>query len=91
MGSAPHIRRTRRVELGIWWREIDRVLLALVLVLMAIGTLAVAVASPASAQRLSTAHVRLNDLHFLVLHLRWQVLGLIAMFAASMLPHPRSA
>jgi len=86
MGSAPHIRRTRRVKLGIWWREIDRVLLALVLVLMAIGTLAVAVASPASAQRLSTAHVRLNDLHFLVLHLRWQAFGLIAMFGASMLP-----
>ena len=85
-GSAPHIRRTRRSELGIWWREIDRVLLGLVLALMAIGTLAVAVASPASAQRLSTAHVRLDDLHFLVLHLRWQLLGLITMFAASLLP-----
>ena len=23
--SAPHIRRTRRSELAIWWREIDRV------------------------------------------------------------------
>ncbi|MDP9057139.1 MAG: putative lipid II flippase FtsW [Pseudomonadota bacterium] len=85
VGGAPHIRRTWRGELGVWWREIDRVLLALVLVLMAIGTLAVAVASPASAQRLSTAHVRLNDLHFLVLHLRWQAFGLAAMFGASRL------
>ncbi len=84
--DAPHIRRTRRSELAIWWREIDRVLLALVLVLMGIGTLAVAVASPASAQRLSTVHVRLDDMHFLVLHLRWQLLGLITLFLASLLP-----
>ena len=84
--GAPHIRRSRRGELAIWWREIDRVLLALVLVLMGIGTLAVAVASPASAQRLSTAHVRLDDRHFLILHLRWQVLGLATMLGASLLP-----
>ncbi len=85
-GSAPRIHRSRRSELAIWWREIDRVLLGLVLVLMAIGTVAVAVASPASAQRLSTAHVRLDDLHFLVLHLRWQALGLVTLFVASLLP-----
>jgi cell division protein FtsW len=84
--SAPHIKRSRRSELAIWWREIDRVLLGLVLVLMAIGTLAVAVASPASAQRLSTAHKRLDDLHFLILHLRWQAVGLVALFGASLLP-----
>ncbi len=88
--SAPHIKRTRRSDLAIWWREIDRVLLALVLVLMTIGTLAVAVASPASAQRLSTAHVRLDDMHFLMLHLRWQLLGLITMFLASLLPRDRA-
>ena len=38
-------RRGRRSEFAIWWREIDRVLLALVLALMAIGTVAVAAAS----------------------------------------------
>ncbi len=79
-------RRNQRSELAIWWREIDRVLLALVLTLMAIGTVAVAAASPASARRLSTAAVRLDDLHFFVLHLRWQLLGLVAMLAASLLP-----
>ena len=79
-------RRGRRSEFAIWWREIDRVLLALVLTLMAIGTVAVAAASPASARRLSTAAVKIDDLHFFTLHLRWQVFGLAAMFGASLLP-----
>ncbi len=70
----------------IWWREIDRVLLVLVLLLMAIGAAAVAAASPASARRLSTHAVKLDDLHFFIIHLRWQVLGLMAMFSASALP-----
>ena len=79
-------RRNRRGELAMWWREIDRWLLAMVLVLMAIGTAAVAASSPASARRLSTSAVRLDDLHFFYIHLRWQVLGLIALFGASLLP-----
>lgn len=84
--SAAKMRRTRRSELGIWWREIDRVLLVLVLALMGIGAAAVAASSPASARRLSTSAVKLDDLHFFYIHLRWQLLGLIAMFGASMLP-----
>jgi cell division protein FtsW len=83
--SVERPRRTRRNEMAIWWREIDRLLLFLVLSLMAIGTAAVAAASPASAKRLSTAHLALGDLHFFVLHIRWQILGLIVMFGASML------
>ena len=78
-------RRNRRSELAMWWREIDRWLLAMVLVLMAIGTAAVAASSPASARRLSTAAKRLDDLYFFYIHVRWQVLGLIALFGASML------
>lgn len=78
-------RRSRRSELAIWWREIDRVLLFLVLALMAIGTAAVAAASPASAQRLSTAATTLDDLHFFTLHVQWQLLGLVTMFIASLL------
>ena len=85
-GEAPSLRRSRRTELGIWWREIDRVLLLLILTLMAIGTAAVAAASPASARRLSTAAVKLDDLYFFTIHLRWQALGLVAMFFASLLP-----
>lgn len=85
-GAATVRRRPRRNEIGVWWREIDRVLLVLVLALMAMGTVAVAAASPASARRLSTAAVRLDDLHFFVLHLRWQALGLITLIGASFLP-----
>jgi cell division protein FtsW len=78
-------RGSRTAELKIWWREIDRVLLFLVLALMAIGTAAVAAASPASADRLSTGEVRLPELYFYWAHLRWQFVGLIVLFGASML------
>lgn len=77
--------KRRRGEIGIWWREIDRVLLVLVLTLMAIGTVAVAAASPASARRLSTAALTLDSLHFFALHIKWQILGIAAMLGASFL------
>ncbi|OCC25645.1 cell division protein FtsW [Croceicoccus estronivorus] len=80
------LRRDRRTELRIWWREIDRTLLLIVVLLMGFGSLAVAVASPASAHRLSTSAVQLPDLYFFWMHLRWQFLGFVAMIGASMLP-----
>ena len=87
LGAAAQRRnQRRRSDLAIWWREIDRVLLVIVLMLMGIGTVAVAAGSPASARRLSTAKVQLAELHFFYIHLRWQVLGLIALLGASMLP-----
>jgi len=75
----------RKRQLRIWWREIDRVLLALVLLLMAVGTLAVAASSPASARRLSTDGVKLDDLHFFWLHLRWQALGLAVLVGTALM------
>jgi len=87
--SGSQVRRntlSRRGALRIWWREIDRVLLGLVLALMAVGTVAVAAASPASARRLSTSAVRLDELHFFWMHLRWQVLGIATMLGISMVP-----
>jgi cell division protein FtsW len=81
--AAERYRRNRRSDLAIWWREIDRPLLFLVLLLMAIGAAAVAAASPASARRLSTDAQQLSDLHFFLLNLRWQILGLAVMFTAS--------
>ncbi len=83
--SPDQFRKSKRAELRIWWREIDRVLLFLILTLMAIGTAAVAAASPASASRLSTADVTLPELYFFSAHIRWQILGLITLIAASML------
>lgn len=86
--SAPatYLRRGWRDELRIWWRELDHVLLAIVLLLMAGGAVAVAAASPASARRLSTEGVRLDDLHFYWLHLRYQVLGIVVMLGVSLAP-----
>jgi cell division protein FtsW len=78
-------RRNRRSELAIWWREIDRPLLVMVLVLMAIGLAAVAAASPATARRLSSATTQLSDLHFFKLDLIWQVLGIGVLFGAAQL------
>lgn len=79
-----------QAELRIWWREIDRVLLFLVLSLMAIGTVAVAAASPASARRLSSAGTTLPDLYFFWQHLVWQMLGIAVMLAVSTLPRLRA-
>jgi cell division protein FtsW len=77
--------RNRRSSLAIWWQEIDRVVLALVLILMAIGTVSVAAASPASARRLSTSAKQLPELYFFTMHIRWQLIGLIALFVTSSL------
>ena len=84
-GSGLRTRRSRRADLAIWWREIDHVLLACILTLMAVGALAVMAASPASARRLSTQAVKLDDMRFFALHLRWQVIGLMVMFGAAQL------
>lgn len=84
--SDPSRRKLSRwSELKIWWREVDRVLLALVLGLMAFGAIAVAAASPSSARRLSTATETLPDLYFFYRHMVWQVLGLATLIGVSML------
>jgi cell division protein FtsW len=74
-----------RADMKIWWREVDRVLIGLVLLLMLIGTAAVFAASPASAHRLSTHSIKLPDLYFYWAHLRWQAVGLLFLFGASTL------
>ena len=83
--AVERFRRSRRSELAIWWREIDRSLLLLLLVLMATGTIAVAAGSPASARRLSTEAETLHSLHFFFIHLRWQFLGLMVLLVTSMM------
>lgn len=86
VGHGSRFRRSRRSELLIWWREIDRMLLGLILFLAIIGAIAVAAASPATARRLSSSTKTLGDLYFFWLHLRWVAVGLVAMFFASVLP-----
>ncbi|MGZ3258793.1 MAG: FtsW/RodA/SpoVE family cell cycle protein, partial [Croceibacterium sp.] len=87
---APRFKRSRAAQLRVWWREIDHVLLALVLALMAIGAIAVAAASPASARRLSANGGKLDDLYFLWAHLRWQFVGVCVMLGVSMAPRDRA-
>ena len=79
-----------RDELRIWWREVDKVLLGLVIVLMLLGTSAVAAASPASADRLSTAEVRLSEFYFFKQHIVWQFLGLGTMISISLFSRERA-
>jgi cell division protein FtsW len=84
-GAAIAYKKSWRRELSVWWRETDRVLLVLVLFLVAIGAASVAAASPSSARRLSTATVRLDELYFFWLHVRWLALGIPVLIAASLL------
>jgi cell division protein FtsW len=79
----PH---SRKRQLQIWWRELDRPLLFLVLALMTVGAASVAAASPASARRLSSGQAQLGDLYFFWLHMRWQFLGLLVLLGTSFLP-----
>ena len=78
-------RETIRARLKIWWRELDHVLLGLIVILIAVGCAAISAASPASAARLSSDEVTLNPLRFLFLHLRWLAVGVPAMIGLSML------
>ena len=70
-------------DVRIWWREIDKWLLGLVLLLMLVGTAAVAAASPASADQLSTAEVQLEEFLFFKSHVVWQILGVGVMVVTS--------
>jgi len=78
-------RRGWREEVRIWWREVDRWLLGLILLLTGFGTLAVAAASPASADQLSTAAIALDPFLFLKRHVVFQLIGLALMIGLSFL------
>ncbi|MFZ9394994.1 MAG: FtsW/RodA/SpoVE family cell cycle protein [Erythrobacter sp.] len=89
-GSGRPLQIDWRNELRVWWREVDRVLLGLVLLLMLVGTVGVAAASPASASRLSTSDAQLGEFYFFNQHLVWQFLGLGTLLGASMLSRERA-
>lgn len=79
------VQRRWRDALRIWWREIDRLLLLLIGVLMTIGIIAVAAASPASADQLSTLKERVPDFMFFQRHIVFQMMGLALMIGLSFL------
>lgn len=79
------VQRRWRDAVRIWWREIDRLLLLLIGVLMTVGIIAVAAASPASADQLSTMKERVPDFMFFQRHIVFQMMGLALMIGLSFL------
>ncbi len=78
--------RTDRSSFGMWFWEIDRVLLLLAFVLISVGLIAVAAASPAAAARYSGGSVTITPLNYFWRQLVWVGLGLPVMIGVSMLP-----
>lgn len=75
-----------RTALATWFWEIDRLLLALIVVLIAIGLVAVAAASPVAAIDRSTSAVSVDPLVYFYRQLLWVGLGVPIMLGVSMLP-----
>jgi cell division protein FtsW len=78
--------RSDRSAVGRWFWEIDRVLLLLVAILIAIGLVAVAAASPAAAERYSSGAVRFAPLHYFYRQIVWMALAMPVMIVISMMP-----
>jgi len=71
-------RRGMAEKVRVWWREIDKWLLGLVLLLMGLGTVAVAAASPAAGNQYNVA-----DFNFFQKHVVFQLMGVGVMIAVS--------
>ena len=82
--------RSDRSAIGRWFWEIDRVLLLMLAVLIGIGLIAVAAASPAAAQRYSGGSVRFNELYYFYRQIGWIGLSLPVMIFISMMPRERA-
>jgi cell division protein FtsW len=88
--SANRLGRSDRSAAGRWFWEIDRVLLLFVAVLIAIGLVAVAAASPAAGQRYSGGNVTFAPLHYFYRQLIWIMVALPVMIGVSMLPRQKA-
>jgi len=82
--------RSDRSAMGRWFWEIDRVLLLLIAVLIGIGLIAVAAASPAAGARLSGGNVHFADLYYFYRQIAWIGIGVPVMIAISMMPKERA-
>ena len=82
--------RSDMSALGRWFWEIDRVLLLLVAVLISIGLIAVAAASPAAASRYSGGEVTFTPLYYFYRQLMWMFVAVPVMIAVSMLPKSKA-
>ena len=77
--------RSDRTAVSLWFWEIDRVLLFLALLLISIGLIAVAAASPSAAHRYANGADRLSDLYYFWRQLGWVAVALPVMLVTSML------
>ncbi|MES2338121.1 MAG: FtsW/RodA/SpoVE family cell cycle protein [Pseudomonadota bacterium] len=78
--------RANRGPLAMWFWELDRVLLLLAFLLIAIGLIAVAAASPATAQRYSGGNHLLTPMHYFWRQAVWVAVSVPVMLVFSMLP-----
>jgi cell division protein FtsW len=85
-----HYGRSDTSAVGRWFWEIDKVLLLLLAVLIGIGLIAVAAASPAAAHRYSGGNIRFSELHYFYRQIAWIALGIPVMIAISMMPRERA-
>ncbi len=85
-----HYGRSDTSAIGRWFWEIDKVLLLLITVLVAIGLISVAAASPAAADRYSGGNVHFSELYYFWRQLAWIALGIPVMIAVSMMPKERA-
>jgi cell division protein FtsW len=82
--------RSDTSAIGRWFWEIDKVLVLLVSVLIGIGLIAVAAASPAAAHRYSGGNVRFPELYYFWRQLAWIAVGIPVMIGISMMPRERA-
>ena len=78
--------RGKRTPVARWFWEIDRVLLLLVTMLIGIGLIAVAAASPAAGVRYSGAGVTVAARHYFWMQLAWTIIAVPVMLGVSALP-----
>lgn len=87
-GKAARLGRSDRSALGRWFWEIDKLLLILVAVLISIGLIAVAAASPAAADRYSGGGISFAPLYYFYRQLFWLTIAVPVMIGVSMLSRP---
>jgi cell division protein FtsW len=78
--------RGSKSSFGMWFWEIDRILLLLALLLIGIGMIAVAAASPASAVRYSGEGKQFAAMHYFWRQALWVGLSVPVLLLVSMLP-----
>lgn len=79
-----------RTALAVWFWEIDRLLLALIFILIAIGLVAVAAASPVAAIDRSTSAVSVQPLIYFYRQIIWVLIGVPMMLGISMMEKERA-